>query len=151
MRPRRVVFAVLVLCMAALAAESPFSGRWKLNLEKSKLPPPAPKSETAQVVADDNNLHMKDAITDDKGQAMTVTYDAKFDGKDYPVTGDPYSDSISFQRVDANTIKGTGKKAGKVVSTFTVVVSSDSKTTTVDFVDSSQGTPQSGTAVYDRE
>ena len=151
MRPRRVVFAVLVLCMAALAAESPFSGRWKLNLEKSKLPPPAPKSETAQVVADDNNLHMKDAITDDKGQAMTVTYDAKFDGKDYPVTGDPNSDSISFQRVDTNTIKGTGKKAGKVVSTFTVVVSSDSKTTTVDFVDSSQGTPQSGTAVYDRE
>ena len=151
MRPRRVVFAVLVLCMAALAAESPFSGRWKLNLEKSKLPPPAPKSETAQVAADDNNLHMKDAITDDKGQAMTVTYDAKFDGKDYPVTGAPNSDSISFQRVDANTIKGTGKKAGKVVSTFTVVVSSDSKTTTVDFVDSSQGKPQSGTAVYDRE
>jgi hypothetical protein len=151
MRSMRVVLAVLVLCMAALAAESPFSGTWKLNLAKSKLPPPAPKSETAQVVADDNNLHMKDAITDDKGQAMTVTYDAKFDGKDYPVTGDPNSDSISFQRVDANTIKGTGKKAGNVVSTATIVVSSDGKTTTVDFVDSSQGKPQSGTAIYDKQ
>jgi hypothetical protein len=151
MRPMRVVFAILVFCVAALAAESPFSGTWNLNLAKSKLPPPAPKSETAQIVADDNNLHMKDAITDDKGKPMTITYDAKFDGKDYPVTGDPNSDSISFQRVDANTIKGTGTKAGRVVSTFTAVVSNDGKTTTVDFVDSSQGTPQSGTAVYDKQ
>lgn len=151
MRPMRVVLAVVLLCTAAFAAESPFSGTWKLNVAKSKLPPPAPKSEIYHVVADNDNFHVKGDIIDDKGQSMTITYDAKFDGKDYLVTGDPTSDSISFKRVDANTIKGTGKKAAKVVATSTIVVSSDGKTTTVDFVDSSQGTPQSGTAVYDKQ
>jgi len=151
MRTLRVLFTVLALSMALLAADNPFSGTWKLNVAKSKLPPPAMKSETASIVADDNNFQMKDEFVDDKGQSMTVTYNAKYDGKDYPVAGDPNSDSISFQRVDANTMKVTSKKAGKVVSTATVVVSKDGKTATVDFVDSSQMKPHSGTAVYDKQ
>jgi len=151
MRTLRVLFTLLALSVGLLAAESPFNGTWKLNVAKSKLPPPAMKSETAYIVADDNNFQMKDEFVDDKGQPLTVTYNAKFDGKDYPVTGDPNSDSISFQRVDANTLKVTSKKAGKVVSTATVVVSKDGKTATVVFVDSSQMQPQSGTAVYDKQ
>jgi len=108
MRTLRVLFTLLALSVGLLAAESPFNGTWKLNVAKSKLPPPAMKSETAYIVADDNNFQMKDEFVDDKGQPLTVTYNAKFDGKDYPVTGDPNSDSISFQRVDANTLKVSG-------------------------------------------
>jgi hypothetical protein len=151
MRPLKVLVVVLVMSLGLFAAESPFSGTWKLNLAKSKLPPPAPKSETIVVDADDNGLKLTDDITDDKGQSMKVSYEAKFDGKDYPVTGDPAADSVSFQRVNANTLKSTVKKDGKVSYTDTTVISKDGKVSTVDFTDYSQATPAKGSAVYDKQ
>jgi hypothetical protein len=151
MRHVRVLIVVLVMSLGLFAAESPFSGTWKLNLAKSKLPPPAPTSETIVVDADDNGLKLTDDITDDKGQSMKVSYEAKFDGKDYPVTGDPAADSVSFQRLNANTLKSTVKKDGKVSYTDTTVVSKDGKVSTVDFTDYSQAKPAKGSAVYDKQ
>ena len=84
---------------------------------------------------------------DDKGQALKISYEVKFDGKDYPVTGGPNSDAISFQRVDANTLKATAKKGGKVTTKATVVVSKDGKVTAVNFTDYAQAKPAKGTAV----
>jgi len=150
MRPIRVL-AVLLLSVGWLAAQNPLSGTWKLNPSKSKFPPPAPQSETAYIQADDDNFQMKDEITDAKGTTLHVTWDAKFDGKEYPVLGDPSSDSISLKRVDANTFKAILKKGGKVVSDSTIVVSGDGKTTTVNFVDTSQAAPANGSAVYDKQ
>jgi len=151
MRHLRVLVVVLVMSLGLFAAESPFSGTWKLNLAKSKLPPPAPKSDTVVVDADDNGLKLTEDATDDKGQPIKSSYEAKFDGKDYPVTGDPTTDSISFQRVNANTLKSTAKKDGKVSSRGTIVVSKDGKVTTVDFTDYSQAKPAKGSAVYDKQ
>ena len=90
-RRLRLPFVILALSLALFAAESPFSGTWKLNLAKSKLPPPAPQSDIAKVDADDNGLKFSEDITDDKGQSVKVTFEAQFDGKNYPVTGDPWS------------------------------------------------------------
>ena len=151
MRTLKVLAIVLVTSLALLAAESPFSGTWKLNAAKSKLPPPGIKSETAVVDADKNGLKFKNDVIVANGQQVKASYEAKFDGKDYPVTGDPSTDSISYQRVNANTLKGTAKKDGKVVETFTVTVSKDGKVTTVEFVDNSQGKPVKGVAVYDKQ
>lgn len=151
MRPMRVLVAVLLLSVGLLAAQNPLSGTWKLNSSKSKVPPPAPQGETAYIQADDDNFQMKDEITDANGKALHITWDAKFDGKEYPVLGDPNSDSISLKRVDANTFKAILKKNGKVVSDATIVVSGDGKTTTVDFVDTSQVAPANGRAVYDKQ
>jgi hypothetical protein len=50
------------------------------------------------VDADDNSIKVTDDITDAKGQPMKCSYDDKFDGKDYPVTGAPDWDSVSFER-----------------------------------------------------
>jgi hypothetical protein len=150
-RQLRLLFAVFALSTAVFAAESPFSGTWKLNLAKSKLPPPAPQSDIAKVDANDNGLKFSEDITDDKGQLIKISYEAKFDGKDYPVTGDPTSDSILYRRVNANTLTGTTKKGGKIAGKFKLVVSKDGKVTTVNFTDYSQGRPMTGVGVYDKQ
>ena len=151
MRTLKALALVLVTSLVLFAAESPFSGTWKLNAAKSKLPPPAIKSETAVVAADDNGLKFTNDVIAADGQQVKVSYEAKFDGKDYPVTGDPSTDSISYQRVNANTLKGTAKKDGKVAGTFTLTVSKDGKVTIVEFVDNSQEKPVKGVAVYDKQ
>jgi hypothetical protein len=60
---------------------------------------------------------------DDKDQPFKLSYEAKFDGKEYPITGDPDNDSVSLQRVNEREIKFTLKKAGKVSSELNVIVS----------------------------
>ena len=150
MRQLKLLFVVLTLSIAVFAAESPFSGTWKFNPAKSKLPMPAPQSYIATVDADDNGLKISEDITDDKGQAIKISYEAKFDGKDYPVTGDPMTDSISFQRANANTLTGEMKKGGKVIAKFRVVVSKDGKVTTVNSTDYSQTKPTESVWVYDK-
>lgn len=67
---------------------------------------------------------MNEDIIMDKGESLKISYEARFDGKDYPVTGDP-SDSVSYQRVSANTLKGKSTKGGKVATDATIVVSKD--------------------------
>lgn len=109
------------------------------------------KSDIAVVDADENGLKLTEDVIDDKGQPLKISYEAKFDGKDYPVTGDPSSDSVSYQRVNANTLKSQTKKGGKVATDATIVVSKDGKITTVNYTDYSQGKPAKGTAVYDKQ
>src|SRR5882757_7746890 len=125
MRQLKMLAVVLAMSLSLFAADSPFSGTWKLNLAKSKVTPPVPKSDVAVVDADENGLKLNEEIITDKGESLKISWEAKFDGKDYPVTGDPSSDSVSYKRVNANTLKGKAKKAGKVVSDATIVVSKD--------------------------
>jgi len=149
MRQLKVLAVVLAMSLSLFAAGSPFSGTWKLDPAKST--PPTPKSDTAVVDADDNGLKFNEDIVDDKGATLKISYEAKFDGKDYPVTGTPDADSISYRRLDAHTLKGTLKKSGKITAKLTVVVSKDGRTTTVDFVDNLQATPVTSTSVYEKQ
>jgi hypothetical protein len=147
----KMLAVVLAMSLSLFAAESPFSGTWKLNLAKSKMTPPVPKSDVAVVDADENGLKLNEDVITDKGESLKISYEAKFDGKDYPVTGDPFSDSVSYQRVNANTLKGKTTKGGKVATDAAIVVSKDGKITTVNYTDYSQGKPAKGTAVYDKQ
>jgi len=151
MRFPKMFPVVLAMSLSLFAADSPFSGTWKLNLAKSKVTPPVPKSDVAVVDADENGLKLSEDIINDKGESLKIRWEAKFDGKDYPVTGDPSSDSVSYQRVNASTLKCKAKKAGKVVSDATIVVSKDGKITTVNYTDYSQAKPAKGTGVYDKQ
>jgi hypothetical protein len=95
---------------------------------KSKIPPPVPQSQIARVEIDGPAIRIVEEIVNDKGEKLMISASAKFDGKDYPVHGTPAADTVAYERVDTNTIKGTAKKAGKVVTRETVVVSKDGKT-----------------------
>ena len=115
MRQLRVLAVVLAMSLGSFAAESPFSGTWKLNPAKSLRP--AAKRDVAVVDADENGLKFNEDMVDDKDQPMKLSYVAKFDGKDYPVTGTPDVDSISYRRINAHTLKGTLRKAERLPPT----------------------------------
>ena len=144
--------AILCFLSFSLAAEDPFSGVWKLNLAKSKLAPPVPQSVSANIQSDSTGLRIREEIVTDKGDTLKVEMDAKFDGNFYPITGSPYADEVAYRRVDSRTIAGTGRKAGKVVSTEEVVLSKDGKTVkaTYHFADSA-GRKAEAFAVFERK
>jgi len=125
---------VVMLFGSMLFAGDPFSGVWVLNLSKSKMPPPVPKSLTVHLVVDSVDLEVTEELVNSSGERQTIHGKAKFDGKDYPEAGVPYADTFAYQRVDRNTIKSVAKKAGKVIVHETVVVSPDGKTMTATYL-----------------
>jgi hypothetical protein len=63
------------------------------------------------------------------------SYDAKFDGKDYPINGDPGHTMVSLKRIGNDTIEETDKRDGKVVGVSRMTVSSDGKTIKAEYND----------------
>lgn len=152
MRLRLLFITLLFCCTSLFAADSPFSGTWKLNLEKSHMTPPASKSSTAQIENVGDSFKLREDSVDDKDTTSTTTFDAKIDGKDYPVTGNPMFDSVSIQRLNDHKIKLTGKKDGKLIARQTVTVSKDGKITTVEeTLYMPDGKEQKDTGIYDKQ
>ncbi len=56
------------------------------------------------------------------------SYNAKFDGKEYPVEGDPGHTMVSLKRIDANTVVETDKRGGKVTDEIRIAAAKDGKT-----------------------
>ena len=82
--------------------------------------------------ATDDGLSMSDPTGD--------SYEAKFDGKDYPYKGDPGTTSVSLKKIDANTIEETDKRDGKVILISRMAVSADGRTLTIENNDVLRGT-----------
>ena len=81
----------------------------------------------------------------------SVGYTAKFDGKDYPVTGSPYGDTVTLKRVDSHTVEAIVKKDGKVVLVDRRLVSNDRKVLTITQTGMSpNGRSMYNVLVYDR-
>src|SRR4029077_14893994 len=89
---------------------------------------------------------------DGKGKPTHNEWTGKFDGKDYPVTGDPHSDSRALKEIDARTSELTVKKNDKVTMTGKIAVAADgkSRTVTVSGTDTA-GKKVTSTAVYDKQ
>ncbi len=73
------------------------------------------------------------------------SYDAKFDGKDYPINGDPGHTMVSLKRIGKDTIEETDKRDGKVVGVYRMTVSSDGKSINAEYNDKQHGTTMSFT------
>src|SRR5678816_4945493 len=119
-------------------------GTWKLNVEKSKYtPPPLPvKSLTTTREASDGGVKATSTGERSDGTAIKSEYTAKYDGKDFAVTGAPW-DTMSVKQVDDNTFTVTSKQAsGKYQATGQMIVSKDGKTMTT----TSKGTDSEGVA-----
>ena len=112
-------------------AADPVNGTWVLNISKSKFTTlPAPKSQTRTIeVVGDRITYTAKGIGSD-GKPTLVQFTANFDGKDYPITGSPNSDTISLKRIDKFSTESVEKKNGKVVSRNRRVVSTDGKVMT---------------------
>ena len=89
---------------------------------------------------------------DGNGKPQHTEWSGKFDGKDYPVTGDPNSDARSYTKVNERTLSTTNKKNGKVRVTGQIVVSADGKTRTVTLNGTTpKGKKFKNVAVYDKQ
>jgi hypothetical protein len=146
------VVAALFITVCLISAEDPFSGVWKLNLSKSTLPPPVPKSQTVRLEANVSGIRVREEIVNEKGDGMVVSVTAKFDGKNYPVQGSPFADTVAYQRLDSNTIRGIAKKGSKVVSHETAIVSKDGKILTTTYsTNDPTGKPLNAVAVFEKQ
>ena len=107
------IILTLALATVAIAAE-PYVGTWKLNVAKSKINiGPWIKSSTVTITAQDNGIWLVDDIVDADGKAIHVDFTAKYDGKDYSITGAPDEDTVALNRIDTKTWTEVLKKAGK--------------------------------------
>jgi hypothetical protein len=154
MRTKTILLA-LALCFVAVTASfasNPNMGTWKLNESKSKIPPTATKNSTVVYEAAGDNVKVTVDGTDGSGNPLHNEWTGKFDGKDYPLTGDPTADTRSYKKIDDHTAELTNKKGGKVIATGRIVVSADGKSRTVTLT----GTDPNGkkvqyTTVYDKQ
>ncbi len=147
----------VTLALAFVAATVCFAsdvsmGTWKLNEAKSKLAPGTPKNTTVVYEAAGDNVKVTIDGTSSDGNPTHNEWTGKFDGKDYPVTGDPNSDARSITKSDDRTLAFKVKKDGKVTTSGRIVVSADgkSRTVTTNGTDS-KGTKLKSTAVYDKQ
>jgi hypothetical protein len=151
----RATVLTLALCFVGAAvcfAADGFMGTWKLNEAKSKLSPGTPKNSTVVYEAAADNVKVTIDGTDSDGKPTHNEWTGKFDGKDYPVTGDPSSDSRSLKKINDHTLTFAVKKGDKVTTTGRIVLSADGKTRTVTTSGTdSKGKKVSGTAVYDKQ
>jgi hypothetical protein len=67
------------------------------------------------------------------------SYDAKFDGREYPVAGDPGETTVSIRKIDDATVEETDHRKGKVVDQIRLALGMDGNTITVIDKDFSHG------------
>jgi hypothetical protein len=166
-----LTLAFCFLATAACFAADPQMGTWKLNEAKSKFAPGRPKN-TMVLYKDATGGKVKittDGI-DANGKPTHSEWTGKFDGREYPVTGDPNADMRSYTKVDDRTLNFTAKKGGNVTVNGRVVVAADGKSRTVtttgttgtaasggrawqrgDFVTEERGKKFKNIAVYDKQ
>jgi hypothetical protein len=153
-----VAIALLAFSVASPAlAQDAHVGTWKQNFAKSTItpaptgPPPQSATRTYEMFGDGLKATLV-TVSPDGTRTTTVTYSAHFDGKDYPYSGSTTIDTIALKRIDASTFESTLKKAGKVVTTGTNVVSKDGKTMTYTSKGTNaSGQPTSGVAVFEKQ
>jgi hypothetical protein len=147
-----LTLGMLFVGLAMCSAQNPMLGTWKLNEAKSKIPAGSSKNLTVKYEAAGDSMKATIDGVDGQGKPTHTEWTGKFDGKDYPVTGDPTADTRSIKQVDAHNYQLTVKKAGKVTMTGKAVISADGKSRTVSVsAKDSMGMKIEGTSVYDKQ
>jgi hypothetical protein len=146
------ILGMLALGLTLWAAD-PAIGTWKLNVAKSKYSPgPVPKSATTTYEESGDGIKRTGESVDADGKTTAMAYSAKYDGKDYPVTGSDAYDAITIKRINDRTSEATLKKSGKVVSTARRAVSADGKMMTITITGTdAKGQKMKNTAVYEKQ
>ena len=127
-----LAFLAVWVAGGSLCFGSAFDGTWKLNAKKSHIGKGMGRNNTVKY---EGAFFFREKVTvdgvDAKGKATHSEWIGMFDGKDYPVTGDPDGDMRSYAKVDDHTMNFSQKKGGKVMISGKIVVSADGKSRTV--------------------
>lgn len=146
---------IVMLALFVFAAAPCFAGEvvtWKLNEAKSTLVPGRAKNNTVTYSVEGEKVKIViDGVTAD-GKPTHNEWKGKYDGKDYPVTGDPKTDVRSYRIIGDRALELTAKKGGKTTASGRVTISRDSTTRTVDLsITGADGKTVKSIAVYDRQ
>ena len=129
---RLFLVASAILTWSALGADNPLAGVWKLNTAKSHFSHgDLPVSLVLTIEADGANgikYSSKNQLVN--GTRGGASYAAKFDGKDYEVTGTPSYDHVSIKRVGPRVFRVLMKKGDAVIVDTNYVVAADGKSLT---------------------
>jgi hypothetical protein len=151
----RMLASTLALCFVAamcFATDADMMGTWKLNEAKSKIGPGAPKNSTVVYEAAGDDVKVTIDGTDKDGKPTHNEWTGKFDGKDYPVKGDPNQDTRSVTKIDDRTYGFNAKKGGKVNISGRIVMAADGKSRTVTTTGTdAKGNKVRSTSVYDKQ
>lgn len=151
---RKTIALTISLVFVSVALgfqDNPNMGTWKLNEAKSKFAGKARNHTVVYEAAGDQIKVTVDGV-DENGDAVHSEWTGKFDGKDYPVTGETNSDARSYRMINKHTLELTGKKGGKETLSGRIVVSNDGKSRTVTTTATdAQGKKITNVAVYDKQ
>jgi hypothetical protein len=107
----RLLLLTAALCFAGTAlsfAQNPQMGTWKLDEAKSKIPAGVVKNTTVIYAADGDNIKLTIDGTGSDGKPLHTEWTGKFDGKDYPLTGD--ATRFAFVQDDRRTQVGVNQQ-----------------------------------------
>jgi hypothetical protein len=140
-RKSRLWIAAALCAVAADAVaqgSDRLAGTWQLNVGRSKYEgAAAPKSQTTTLRAVEGGILETVERVNADGSTTRWDVTAKYDGRDYPVKGDPSRDTVAMTQVDQNTVDIVNKKAGVVVSRMRIALAADGKTRTNTVMDPS--------------
>jgi hypothetical protein len=129
---------VAAFAVALAAADDPFNGTWRLNVAKSQMQEAtASKSEMIEYhIVGDEEQFLSHAVTS-KGEAESIRYNAKYDGKPYPfsitIDGNETNPGAmtAVRKIDRWTRERYNVRTGAPVLASRRVVSKDGKTMTI--------------------
>ena len=127
----RSILSTLTLCLVGVTlccAQDVFVGTWKLNKTNSIIPAGAQRNNTVSYEPAGGNVKITVDGTDGEGKPAHSEWTGKFDGKDYPVTGDPNSDTREDTTVKDHLPEVHGEKGGKATMIGRIGVAPDGKT-----------------------
>ena len=132
-RSKLALFASLALAIpqGANAAElnaKLWNGTWHLNAAKSKFNSSAKEqSETRSYDISGKKVTMRSSSKDLAGKVLKFSYSAGYDGKWYPMVGNPNADRISLKVVSDRELRASSQLHGKASVESTATVSADGK------------------------
>ena len=157
----RIATLLLIACFiytgtqaAAQWTDDPRLGTWTINLAKSRFtpgPPPRDMTVLFEPFGENGYRVTIDSVEAD-GEVTKHDYVASYDGKDYPVAGDPGRDTVSLKKIDRYILEYTNKRAGKVINAYREVIAPDLQSRSITQKGmSSRGVAVDNLIVYDKQ
>ena len=163
MRVRTILMVTLALCFLGVGVCFAYAinndmnsdmniGTWKLNEPQSKIPPGVTKNTTVVYESVGNDIKVTTDGTDKDGQPIHTEWTGKYDGKDYPLTGDPAANTRSYTKVNDHRLALSNKKNGKVTLRGSIVLSADGRSRTLTLMGAdAAGKKVTSLAIYDKQ
>jgi len=130
--------AVLILCLPALSfAETPFSGTWVVQPQLTAF-----SGRSLSFMIERGTYRRTSCVP---------TPEVPTDGRDHPVVGDPFVQSMSVRLLDADRVEVAQRVAGKLAWKGSYTVGKDRNSMVLKYEDHRPSNAVSGTVQYVRE